>query len=123
MRNSIQKVSLAIVLCLLISCSSEPEKKDADTALIQHVEKNRIGTSTDVWLETKSDITGDWDKVALFFGMIGDRGVCEAIVASLQKTPNSAAELRCTNANQPVQSSEEEELERLITNNQGDRVL
>lgn len=123
MKIPTKKVLLAIVPCLLVSCSSAPEKKDADTAFIEYVEKNRIGTSTDVWLETKSDITGDWDKVALFFGMIGDRGVCEAVIESLQKTPNSAAELRCTDANQLPQSSEEEELEQLITNNQGDRVL
>lgn len=123
MRSSIQKVSLAIVLCMTISCSSEPKNQDVDADLIEHIEKNRIGVSTDVWLERKSNLSGNWDKVALFFGMVGDRGVCEQVIDALKKTSKEKLEIRCTDANQVPQTSEDEELERVITNNQGDRAL
>lgn len=123
MKSPIKKVSLAIVLCLLISCSSEPKNQDVDAALIEHVEKNRIGVSTDVWLERKSNLSGNWDKVALFFGMVGDRGVCEQVIASLKETSKEDLEIRCTDADQDPQTGEDESLEQIITNNQGDRAL
>lgn len=86
-------------VALLAGCkqSSETPVNGHDT-LVAHVEQNPVRTSADQWIEMKS-MSGEWDRVGLFFGYYGDDyGECLNAIAGLKKV-NYAREYRCVPAN------------------------
>ena len=66
-------------------------------ALTDAVKKNKIGMTPDYWL-TKTNFAGQPDRVALIFGVIGDREFCEDL-ANLYMGKYPADRYYCTAAN------------------------
>jgi hypothetical protein len=63
----------------------------------ESVEKGRVGTSRDFWLE-KRGLLGSWDRVAVYFGFYDDYDGCLETAQALQ-TINVDARYRCVPAN------------------------
>lgn len=71
---------------------------DGHNALVRHVERTRVGTDSDHWIEMRN-MAGEWERTGLIFGYAGgDYDECMKAVAGLRQA-NSAREYRCVPAN------------------------
>ena len=86
----------ALVGVLLGACDETYSEQAAD--FVEHVEKHRLGDGPDYWLEERGNISGDWHKVAFFFGFTADGAVCQQYVES-DKKAGTIDEFRCVPAN------------------------
>jgi hypothetical protein len=96
--KTIKLILLLILFSLnfsLIGC--EKNVTDRIDGFSNYVSENRIGTTSDVWLEMMG-VFGDWDKVVLFFGFMDDYTNCEELKEYNQrKYPKK--KFRCVIAN------------------------
>ena len=91
--------SLAVVGFLFLAASCGDEKgAPGERRLLTHVESNRVGSDADQWIEVRSVVSGEWDKVGLIFGYQGDREECLKAIEGLKRV-NTAREYRCSPAN------------------------
>jgi len=78
----------------LASCDYDTEVSTLATLLTWM----QVGSSQDQWLEQKSRVTNEWDRVALIFGYADDFDACSDMVDGLlAKAPRS--QYRCVPAN------------------------
>ncbi len=86
-----------LIAMALASCQDKaPRDNQAD--LEHFVATHKAGLSVDQWVETKSVVTGQWDRTALVFGYINDDlQECRKVVAGL-RAANSGREYRCAPA-------------------------
>lgn len=63
---------------VLLAC--EETYRDHEDCLVDLISNQRMGDTTDYWLERKGSWSGEWDKVVLIFGFgSGDYQVCQEI--------------------------------------------
>ncbi len=91
-------VSCALTLAGCGSSDSIPGKD----ALVRQVERSRISSDSDQWIELKN-MAGEWEKTGLIFGYSGDNEdgdseECLKAIAGLKKV-NYLREYRCSSAN------------------------
>lgn len=91
-----KRVALAF-LGLLASCDDKPTEIEGYNGLVRQVEGERIGGDADHWIEMKN-LAGEWERVGLIFGFIGDYDECLKAVDGLKRV-NYAREYRCVPAN------------------------
>ena len=88
-------VFLLSMSVLLTAC--EPEGVDGQQALFRHVEKNRVGSDSDQWIEMLN-MAGEWERVGLIFGYVGNYDECLKAIEGLKKV-NYDRDYRCVPAN------------------------
>ncbi len=91
----------ATEICLLVATTlglaagdNDTEVKTLDTLLTWI----QVGSSQDQWLEHKSRLSNEWDRVALVFGYVDDFEACSDVVDGLIAT-YPKARYRCVPAN------------------------
>lgn len=83
---------LLVAVIALAGCADDYEAQQA--GLQKYVAGHKIGTASDVYLR-KLNMVGDWEPVALIFGMSDDLGFCVEIAeAYMRQYP--ASEYTCT---------------------------
>ncbi|WP_157013703.1 hypothetical protein [Sphingomonas parapaucimobilis] len=91
----------AMLIALLgfsIGGCADRSATDEQNAFETYVAKHQIGQSVDQWIETKSVVTGQWDRTALVFGYINDDlSECQKALSGF-KQANPAREYRCAPA-------------------------
>lgn len=86
------RLVLLAALVVLTGCSDDYEAQQA--GLQRYVAGHKVGTSSDVYLR-KLNMIGDWEPVALIFGMSDDMAFCvEVAEAYMQQYP--ASQYKCT---------------------------
>ena len=75
---------------LLASCG------DSGSKLERFSERNKVGDSSDYWLEIDNAF-GDWERVALIFAYYDDEEGCSDIASALSKEYGRS--YRCSKAN------------------------
>lgn len=93
-------VPLAIVL--LAGCADDRNGSSSTevpgfNGLVDRVEGNKIGLSSDQWIEMRN-FAGEWERTGLIFGYADDYEECLKAVAGLKEV-NYAREYRCAPAN------------------------
>lgn len=90
---------VAFFALTLASCESSDSIPGQD-ALVQQLERGRIGSDADQWIEMKN-MAGEWEKTGLIFGYgekNGNNEECLKVIAGLKKV-NYLREYRCSPAN------------------------
>ena len=85
---------------MLAACGSDGDKPDeipVYNGLVGQVAGKRIGRDADHWIEMKN-FAGEWERVGLIFGFIGDYEECLKVTAGMKKV-NYAREYRFVPAN------------------------
>mgnify|MGYP005669292067 CR=1 FL=1 len=93
------KLGLLLILFLIILSFTGCEKslENKINGLTSYISENKIGKSSNVFLEMQS-LFGGWDKVVLFFGFMDDFKNCEELKEHNQrKYPEK--KYRCVLAN------------------------
>lgn len=88
---------IAIGLALLLAACGNADDIPGHDDLVRQVERKRIGSGTDHWIEMKN-IVGEWERIGLIFGYYDDYEECTKAIAGLQQA-NTSREYRCTPAN------------------------
>lgn len=89
--------TLLIVLLIALASCEDRDTVQGYQALEQHVQKNRVGSSSDQWIEMMGH-TGNWEKTGLIFQYDDDLEECEKAIAGMKRV-NYAREYRCSPAN------------------------
>jgi len=95
-------ICLVSIPLLLSACEQSRGYDQAYDDLIEAFQENKLGSSTDHWIEMKN-IMGEWEKTGIIFGYGDDFEQCQNAIEGLKivsfprKYPR---EFRCT----PVQS-------------------
>jgi hypothetical protein len=85
-----QLLTCATIFFVLTGYSKEPSTDE----FVKIVEKGKIGSSADDWIELRNS-TGEWEKVGLIFGYYGgEHEECEKARQGLKKV-NYTREYRC----------------------------
>jgi hypothetical protein len=85
---------------LLAAACGSSSPMDSHNALVSQVQRTRIGSDADYWIEIRN-MVGEWERVGLIFGYVGGNGdheECEKALDGLRRT-NPGREYRCTPAN------------------------
>lgn len=78
-------------------CGNGDDGVEGHNSLVKHVERTRVGSDADHWIEMKN-MAGEWERTGLIFGYLGDYDECLKAIAGL-KGANDAREYRCVPAN------------------------
>jgi hypothetical protein len=97
MKRNCKTLLSVFTLLALSACGSGNNEIEGMKDLESYVAKNRIGADEDQWIEMQN-MTGQWERVGLVFGFLGDFGECQNAIAGLKKV-NFAREYRCVPAN------------------------
>jgi hypothetical protein len=98
MKSTSRAILIVSALFALSGCASEDVEIKGRKGLERYLANNKIGSDQDQWIEIRSIVTGQWDRVGLVFGYEGDFGECQNAITGLKKV-NYAREYRCVPAN------------------------
>lgn len=70
------KLICFVAFALLLQSSAPSFSADRSEALQAFVKQQRIGSSQDFWIEQKSRLRNQWDRIGLVMGTIDDYGTC-----------------------------------------------
>ena len=87
--------SIGMWLCVG-GCGTSDKLEDQMNRFEKTVESEKLGSDTDHWIEMKN-LAGEWEKVGLIFGYLGDYDECQNAIAGLKKV-NDARNYRCVPA-------------------------
>ena len=96
MGKKVQCIAVLVVVLATAACRKE-DGVAGYNSLVEQVKTNRVGTDADQWIEMKN-LQGEWERVGLVFGYVGDFDECRKAIAGL-KAENFAREYRCAPAN------------------------
>ena len=86
-----------IALMLVVTgCGDSDKLEDQMNRFEKAIESEKLGSDTDHWIEMQN-MTGEWEKVGLIFGYVGDYEECQNAIAGLKKV-NYARNYRCVPA-------------------------
>lgn len=92
--------ALALGVALLLGACGSNVPLDGVNAFVAHVQRTRVGTDADYWIEMRN-MVGEWERTGLIFGYTGGNGdhdECEKALEGLRRV-NTEREYRCTAAN------------------------
>ena len=91
------RAALLIGLSLAVAgCGTNDKLEDQMNRFEKTVEREKLGSDTDHWIEMQN-MKGEWEKVGLIFGYLGDYDECQNAIAGLKKV-NDARNYRCVPA-------------------------
>jgi siroheme synthase (precorrin-2 oxidase/ferrochelatase) len=91
----IQRIIASTAALLIVACDSDYSEQVDN--LSHFVEGQQLGLAPDIWLEQKSRVVDEWDRVALVFGYMQDFEACTRIAEFLARTDER--HYRCVPAN------------------------
>ena len=86
---------IGISLCVA-GCGPSDKLEDQMNRFEKTVKGQKLGSDVDQWIEMKN-MAGEWEKVGLIFGYLGDFEECQNAIAGLKKV-NYARNYRCVPA-------------------------
>lgn len=89
-------VAISALVVAASACASSDSTEDQMVGFQKMVESQKLGDDIDHWIEMEN-IAGEWEKVGLIFGYMGDHEECEKAIRGLKKV-NYARNYRCVPA-------------------------
>jgi hypothetical protein len=86
-----------ILVSLFLFGCSENSLKSQQAKIEDFARKNRFGSSSDQWL-VKLNAFGEWEKLALVYGLADDKEFCEKL-ARFSAQDDAPRRYRCEPAN------------------------
>ena len=94
--KALRNFVLATPLLALAACGSNNYLENQMVSFEKTVSERKIGQDTDQWIEMQN-IAGEWERVGLIFGYLGDYNECLNAISGLKKV-NFSREYRCVPA-------------------------